>query len=185
MISAEDPLDDLVVRSRDGEVRAFEVLYRRLAPSVASYLRWHGVADVDGVTNEVFSQVHRNLARFSGTEQGFRSWVFTIAHHRMVDERRRSSRTPQIDHDADVAAHALSGDAEADALTVLDGDEISRLLSVLSPDQRDVLLLRIVADMSLADVATALGKRQGAIKALQHRGLATLRRHLERESASR
>jgi RNA polymerase sigma-70 factor (ECF subfamily) len=185
MISAEDPLDDLVVRSRSGEVRAFEVLYRRMAPAVASYLRWHGVADVDGVTNEVFSQVHRNLARFVGTEAGFRSWVFTIAHHRMVDDRRRSSRSPRIDHDAEIDDHAMRGDAEVDALNVLGAEEIGDLLAVLSPDQRDVLLLRIVADMSLADVASTLGKRQGAIKALQHRGLATLRRHLERESAAR
>ena len=81
-------------RRRGGSVAAFERLYRQLSPSVASYLRWNGVTDVESLTNEVMAQVHRNLARFSGDGAAFRSWVFTIAHHRMVDDRRARSRRP-------------------------------------------------------------------------------------------
>ena len=53
-------------------------------------------------------------------------------------------------------------------------DEVRDLLAVLSPDQRDVVLLRIVADLSVEDVARLLGKREGAVKALQHRALAVV-----------
>src|SRR6188508_2959967 len=84
--------------SADGSasVLAFESIYGELAPSVASYLRMNGVADVDGVTNEVFLQVHRGLGRFKGEWPAFRSWVFTIAHHRMVDETRRATRRLRV-----------------------------------------------------------------------------------------
>ncbi len=182
--AGSDPLAGDVDAAKAGSVGAFERIYRSLAPSVAGYLRWHGVHDVDAVTNEVLAQVHRNLARFTGDAAGFRSWVFTIAHHRMVDERRATGRRPRL-VDAEITEGAIVGDVEVDALDALGDDRLRALLEVLSPDQRDVLLLRVVADLSLEDTAIALGKRRGAIKSLQHRALATLRRHLEREDASR
>jgi RNA polymerase sigma-70 factor (ECF subfamily) len=74
-----------------------------------------------------------------------------------------------------------TGNTEVDAIAALSGDRVNELLASLSPDQRDVLLLRVIADLSIEDVAAALGKRQGAIKALQHRALASLRRQLDRE----
>lgn len=183
-MTSPDPLACDVDQARAGSVGAFERIYRSLAPAVASYLRWHGVGDVDALTNEVLSQVHRNLHRFEGDGPAFRSWVFTIAHHRMVDERRAAGRRPRL-VDAEITEGALVGDVEIDAFDSLSDDRLRQLLGVLSPDQRDVLLLRVVADLSLEDTAIALGKRRGAIKSLQHRALATLRRHLEREEAAR
>jgi RNA polymerase sigma factor (sigma-70 family) len=165
-----------------GSTEAFERIYRALAGPVAGYLRLHGVADVEGLANEVMAQVHRNLGRFDGDGPSFRSWVFTIAHHRMVDERRRASRRP-APADGELPESAAVGDAELDALDLLGDERVQQLLSVLSTDQRAVLLLRVVADLSVEDVAEALGKRPGAIKALQHRALAALRRHLDRVGA--
>lgn len=170
--------------ARLGSVVAFERIYHALAGSVASYLRWNGAADVESLTNEVMAQVHRNLGRFNGDVPAFRSWVFTIAHHRMVDDRRSRDRRPVI-ADAEIQEGATTGNAEEDALQLLSDDRLRELLGRLSPDQRDVLLLRVVADLSLEDAAEALGKQRGAIKSLQHRALATLRRQLEREGEVR
>ena len=178
----DDALEKDVDAARAGDAAAFERIYHALAPSVASYLRWNGVADVESLTNEVMAQVHRNLPRFSGDGAGFRSWAFTIAHHRMVDDRRAAGRTPTV-VDAEIEEAIVVGDAEEDALAVLSDQRLRELLAGLSPDQRDVLLLRIVADLSIEDVAAALGKRRGAVKSLQHRALATLRRQLDREEA--
>jgi RNA polymerase sigma-70 factor (ECF subfamily) len=150
-----------------------------LAGQVASYLRWHRASDPDGLTNDVFAQVHRNLHRFEGDEQGFRSWLFTIAHHRMIDDRRRASRQPTVQGEAGIDDGQGCGDVEEEAFAVLSHDSVRELVSVLSPDQRDVVLLRVVADLSVDEVARLLDKRAGAVKALQHRALATLRRHLE------
>jgi RNA polymerase sigma factor (sigma-70 family) len=176
-------LAGLVAEARRGSVGAFDDLYRSLAGQVSSYLRWHRASDPDGLTNDVFAQVHRNLGAFEGDELGLRSWIFTIAHHRMIDDRRRASRQPQVQGDVGVEEHMGRGDVEVDALAVLGHDRVRDLLTVLSPDQRDVVLLRIIADMSVEEVARALGKREGAIKALQHRALASLRRHLDRSPA--
>ena len=164
--------------ARAGDVLAFERIYHRFAPSVASYLRWNGAMDVDSLTNEVMDQVHRNLHRFTGDTGAFRSWVFTIAHHRMVDDRRAAGRRPTI-VDAEIHETQVVGNAEDDALDLLSDDRLRGLLDGLSPDQREVLLLRVVADLSLEDVATAIGKRRGAVKSLQHRALAALRRQLD------
>ncbi len=179
----DDTLAQDVEAARGGSVLAFERIYRALSPSIASYLRWNGVVDVESVTNEVLAQVHRNLHRFTGDAASFRSWAFTIAHHRMVDDRRATGRRPAL-ADAEIAETTVVGDAEEDALAVLSDERLRQLLDRLSPDQRDVLLLRIVADLSLEDVAVALGKRRGAIKSLQHRALATLRRFLDGEEAT-
>ena len=173
-------LGRLVSEARQGSIKAFDDIYRSLAGQVASYLRWHRATDPDGLTNDVFAQVHRNLPRFEGDEHGFRSWVFTIAHHRMIDDRRRANRQPPLQNDLGVEEHVGLGDVEDDAFAVLAHDRVRDLLTVLSPDQRDVVLLRIIADLSVEEVARMLDKREGAIKALQHRALAALRRHLDR-----
>ena len=177
------PVGRLVDAAREGSAAAFEQLYRTMAGQVSSYLRWHRASDPDGLTNDVFVQVHRNLAGFSGDEAGFRSWVFTIAHHRMIDDRRRANRQPRVDGEAGVEEHMGTGDVEDDVLAWLAHDRVRDLLAVLSRDQRDVVLLRIVADLSVEEVARMLGKREGAVKALQHRALNALRRHIDRQRA--
>jgi RNA polymerase sigma-70 factor, ECF subfamily len=174
-----DPLDALVSAAKNGCAWSFERLYRQLAGQVVSYLRWNRASDPDGLTNDVFAQVHRNLSSFEGDEQGFRSWLFTIAHHRMIDDRRRTRRQPGMLGAARLEEDMCCGDVEDDAFADMASEEVRRLLAILSPDQRDVVLLRIVADLSVEDVARMLDKREGAIKALQHRALAALRRHLE------
>lgn len=178
------PLVDLVAAARAGCSRSFEQIYRRLAGQVASYLRWHRASDPDGLTNDVFVQVHRNLARFEGDDRSFKSWLFTIAHHRMIDDRRRTNRQPQVQRDLEAQDEVGAGDVEEDAFAVLASDEVRNMVAVLSPEQRDVVLLRIVADLPVNDVAEMLGKREGAVKALQHRALASLRRHLEARPAA-
>jgi RNA polymerase sigma-70 factor (ECF subfamily) len=181
--SADDSraeLASVLERARAGSDVAFEVVFHELSPAVAGYLRMNGVAEVDELTNEVFAQVHRGLPRFTGDWGGFRSWVFTIAHHRMVDDARRARRRPLV-ATADVAEEAATGDVESEALERLSDERLHRLLALLSEDQRRVLLLRVVADLPLEDAAATLGKTVGAVKSLQHRALASLRRALERE----
>lgn len=172
-------LADLVEAARAGCPRSFELIYRSLAGQVSSYLRWHRASDPDGLTNDVFVQVHRNLARFDGDDRSFKSWLFTIAHHRMIDDRRRASRQPRVQRDLDAGDEVDAGDVEEDAFAALGTDEVRSLVAVLSREQRDVVLLRIVADLPVCDVARMLGKREGAVKALQHRALASLRRHID------
>ena len=151
---------------------------------MASYLRGQGVADPDGLANDVFLRVFTNLGTFAGSEESFRSWVFAIAHNRLVDDRRQAARRPQIG-DRPLPEQAWAGSTEVEALTRLGTERVERLLEELTPDQRDVLLLRIVADLTVEQVAQALDKPPGAVKQLQRRGLVALRRRLDAGDAGR
>jgi RNA polymerase sigma-70 factor (ECF subfamily) len=167
--------------ARAGAPWAFERLYVELAPVVGGYLRLQGAAEPDDLTSEAFLGVFGRLASFEGSEQQFRSWVFTIAHRRLIDERRRAARRPTImTADTDLLDRA-GGDVEQDALAVLGTARVYDLCSGLSDDQREVLVLRVVGDLTVEQVAAIVDKSVGAVKALQRRALQALRRKLERD----
>jgi RNA polymerase sigma factor (sigma-70 family) len=166
--------------ARLGAEWAWTSIYRGFSPAILGFMRAKGAHDPEGLTGEVFLQVVRDLGRFSGGIAEFKAWVFTIARNRFLDDRRASSRRPTTPRSDDfLEAHGEIGDVEEEALRALGTERVKELVSRLSPDQQDVLLLRIVADMSLEEVARVLGKRTGAVKALQHRALAALRRHID------
>ncbi len=184
-----DELDLLVDAARTGGGWAFGRLWELLAPAVAAYLRGRGVRDADDVTSEVFLAAFRRLDSFDGDGDHFRAWLFTIAHHKGVDAmRRRQSRERLVDPMDGTAADELAGgrvarSAEDEALDRLGGSDARRLLDDFTEDQRAVLLFRVVADLSLAETAMVLDKPVGAVKALQHRALARLRRAMSDEEA--
>lgn len=161
---------------------AFERLFRTFAPRVRGYLRAQGAVEPDELTNDVFMSAFRSLGRFNGGEAAFRSWVFTIARNRLVDERRRQARRVETVAQ-DILDHpVLAGDdVETEALANIGSEWVAGLLARLAPDQRDVLLLRIVADLTIEQIAQMLGKRPGAVKALQRRGLAAAKRVLDQQ----
>jgi RNA polymerase sigma factor (sigma-70 family) len=150
-----------------------ESLYVTLAPAVLGYLRGLAVPEPDDVLGEVFVQVVRDLHRFSGDDAALRRWVFTIAHHRAIDAHRHRRRRPvEPRHDLH-DAHVID-----DVDTFVD-DDLVRAMARLTEDQRQVIALRFVADLSIDEVARVLGRRPGAVKSLQHRALDRLAELLE------
>ena len=172
--------DDVLAAAQAGAAWAFEVLYRDLSPVVTGYLRLHGAAEPDDLASETFLGVFTGLAGFSGDEDDLRSWVFTIAHRRLIDDWRRRSRRPQVTDDAGDLTLLPGGDAEDDALIRVGAEEVHRMCAGLPDDQRSVLLLRVLADLTVEQVAGVMGRSVGSVKALQRRGLRTLRDRLEK-----
>ena len=173
------PFDDVLAAAQAGAGWAFEVLYRDLSPAVTGYLRLHGAAEPDDLASETFLGVFTGLAGFRGDEDALRSWVFTIAHRRLIDDWRRRSRRPQLaDDDTDLAGH-VGGDVEDDVLVRVGTESVHRLCAELPDDQRTVLLLRILADLTVEQVAQVMGRSVGSVKALQRRGLRSLRDRIE------
>lgn len=170
--------------ARAGAPWAFERLYSDLAPPVAGYLRLQGATEPDDVTSEVFLGVFTGLNSFDGTEAQFRSWVFTIAHRKLIDERRRLARRRWSPAGDLVDFDQTGGDVELDALDVLGSQRIIGLCGNLSADQREVLILRVVGDLTVDQVASIVGKSCGAVKALQRRALSSLRQQLEKEGVT-
>ena len=176
-----DDADAVLAAAREGSADAFTAIYDDLAGAVAAYVRAKGVRDVEDVTSEVFLAVFTGIAGFDGDEAALRSWVFTIAHRRVIDEWRRRGRRPdpvsyEPEHDA-----RSSRSAELAALELVGEERALALLGELTEEQRDVLALRIVADLTVEEVAVVVGRKPGAVKALQRRGLASLRRILAKE----
>jgi RNA polymerase sigma factor (sigma-70 family) len=166
--------------ARDGDAGAWSQLYHQLAPLVIGYLRAQRLPDPEDVAGEVFLQLVRDLHRFDGDAKALRSWVLAIAHHRLLDARRHDQRRPATPTATeDLPPLPSPADTEADALAAIAFGELEGPLRTLTDDQRTVLLLRVIADLSIEDVAGVLGRRPGAIKQLQRRATSALRRELE------
>jgi RNA polymerase sigma factor (sigma-70 family) len=174
----------LLAAAKDGDEDAWREIFEGLAPVVLGYLRANGAPDPEDVLGETFLQVARDIARFEGEEAGFRSWVFTIAHHRLIDARRSSARRPVELSPEPPEPDEPAADAAEEALARIGTERVQSILAALSEDQRAVLLLRFVADMSVEDVAKVVGKRPGAVKALQRRGLNAVKRLLAGKGVS-
>lgn len=181
---SEERFSELLAAARVGDERAWEEIFHALAPIVLGYLRANGAPDPEDVLGETFLQVARDLSGFDGDEAGFRSWVFTIAHHRLIDARRQLARRPVELSPEPPEPDEPADDAAEEALARIGTERVERILAALSEDQRAVLLLRFVADLSIDDVAKAVGKRPGAVKALQRRGLAAVKRRLSRKGVT-
>jgi RNA polymerase sigma-70 factor (ECF subfamily) len=167
--------------ARAGADWAWAGIYRDLAPAVLGYLRARRAHEPDDLTGEVFLQVVRDLPRFEGGEREFRAWVFVIAHHRLLDEMRSRNRRP-VDLQPDGPATASDADGvETQVLDATATDRVRGIIEGLAPDQRDVLLLRVLGDLTVEEVAIAVGKSPGAVKALQRRGLLAVKRALAEE----
>jgi RNA polymerase sigma factor (sigma-70 family) len=175
----------MLEEARQGSEAAWAEIYRDLAPVVLGYLRGNGAPDPEDVLSEIFLQVARDVAGFEGSERQFRSWVFTIAHHRMIDARRHAARRPvELAPEPPEPPGPPVDDAAEEALARVGAEEVHRVLAAISPEQRAVLLLRVIGDLTIEEVANAVGKRQGAVKALQRRGLAAVRRELAKRGVT-
>lgn len=173
-------LDNALDRARAGDARGFDELFRATSASVAGYLRAHGVGDPDGVANDVFVRAFRGIHDFEGDGERFRSYLFTVAHHAAIDESRRRKRRVK-EAPLESAPEAEGGDVESDVIERLASERVQAMLEHVSPDQRSVLLLRVVADLSVEETAAVLDKGYEAVKALQRRGLAALRRAISEQ----
>jgi RNA polymerase sigma-70 factor, ECF subfamily len=177
----------LLESARQGDRGALEALHHDLAPVVIGYLRGQGATEPEDAAAEVFVGVARGLRSFRGDERAFRSWVFSIAHRRLIDERRRLSRRRERPVDpADLAGRLdrPGGDVEAEALARIGESWVLRAIGTLTPAQREVLLLRVLADLPVEEVARIVGRTSGAVKALQRRALSALAGQIDREGVT-
>lgn len=167
---------EILAAAQEGAEWAWTRIYHSVAVQLAGYARAKGAPEPEEVVGEVFHDVARNIGKFTGTESQFRSWVFGIAHNRLIDQWRKQSRSPA----GLLAQQEQEQSAEIAALgSMLEGPAFAALES-LTDRQRAVLMLRSVADLSLEEVADVLDLNVNAVKALQHRAVARLRKSLER-----
>jgi len=172
----------LIERAKAYDAEALSELYRRHADAVFRYV-YYRVGDrsvAEDLVGDVFVRALEGLTSYEHTGRPFEAWLYRIAQARVVDHYRRQN----VRRAAPLEERLVAGeDVDPDRLAS-DQDETWRAweaLNLLTEDQQQVISLRFIAGLSTADVAQMMGKTEGAVKALQHRALASLRRLLEGE----
>lgn len=170
--------ETVIAAAKKGDPDSQTLLYENHVAMVYGYFRACGVVEIDDLTSEVFLGMLRNLHGFQGDQPEFRRWLMTIAHRRLVDNRRRQSAN-KTDLTDVAEFEEMSGETNVVELRALTVDpRLALAFSSLTDAQREVLALRFVADVSLVGVAQITNRPVGAIKSLQNRGLTKLRRNL-------
>ena len=172
-----------LVAARRREPAAVTRIYTAYAPALFRFFL-AAVGDrhqAEDLTGTAFVSAIESLPGFRGPVGALGGWLFQIARHDLYDHRRRQARSrmePLEDNLNEVAVIAGAEDPEELAITRLEGGRVLAAMGELSPDQREVLLLRMGAGLTAPEVAEVLGKTTGAVKSLQFRGLASLARIL-------
>lgn len=177
--------EDALAGARDGRPEGFAALHARVCAELVAFARTRGVSDADAVVSECLVRAFARIDTFRGDERGFRAWCFSICRNLVIDDARHRARRPAlVDGGDDRAEPVAPDDPAARTLDNLAADDLLAELDRLTVDQRDVVALRIIADLSIADVAAIVGKPESAVKALQHRGLRTLSRRMSTQAVS-
>jgi RNA polymerase sigma-70 factor (ECF subfamily) len=172
--------EDLVRRVRSNEPQAFEELYERYSPRVYGYLfqRLNGsVQDAEDLTADVFERIYEKIDAFQPQGAPLSAWVFRIAHNRLIDSVRRRPRQSQVG--LEEAPEIAAGPAFTQVDQHVAMEQIKAGLERLTPEQRQVIVLRFLEGKTVAETAAAVGRNEDAVKKLQARGLASLRRGIE------
>jgi RNA polymerase sigma-70 factor, ECF subfamily len=174
MVTETDFPADALTRAAAGDEAGFRQLWRTLQPRLLRFLRVLGCDDPEDVASETWLHVVRDLCMFSGTEEDFRRWLFTIARHRAIDAARARSRRPARAASAGLDILAGTQVVEDQVLDGISAERAVTLLRGLSRDQAEAVALRVLAGLDTPDVAKILGKSSGAVRVALHRGLRAL-----------
>ncbi len=171
--------ESVITGAQEGAEWAWTALYNDLAPALLGYFRTRRAPEPEDLVGDVFVQLARNIGRFRGDYENFRSWVFIIAHNRLSNRRRTAARKPADPIEDAVERDPRSSEsAETEALAGIAADRIWELIEALTPEQREVIALRVVGDQTLVQTARVMGKSVGSVKQLQRRALIQLRKQL-------
>ena len=173
-------LNEVVAGARSGDPRAVEELFNELQPRLLRFLRSQENRFADDLAAEVWLGVAAGIARFDGEWADFRAWVFAIARRRLADHRRTAVRRRTDIVDVGSFEHHHAADApEDEALDKMSGQQAALLItSVLSGDQAEVLLLRVLADLDVEQVASIMQRSPNWVRVTQHRAVRTLAKRL-------
>lgn len=192
LMGGDASFGQILTSARHGDGQAFAQLYEQMNRRVHAFVSYRGAVDPEGMVNDVFLKVFTSLHSFDGNEIQFAAWVFKIARNTLIDESRSRSRRPReapiedlgAVEDLQTTVHS-HGDVEADALDRLGTDWVVEQLDALTPEQRDVVVMRVVSDLTIEAIAEVLGKRVGAVKAMQRRAFRTLARNFDGKAVPR
>jgi RNA polymerase sigma-70 factor (ECF subfamily) len=172
--------DDVLARINDGDPHAVEVLFRELQPRLLRFLQSQESRAADDLAAEVWLAVARGISRFEGDWSDFRAWIFAIARKRLADHRRTAVRRRTDIVDVETFEHHPADDMpESEVLHKISGQQAAALItSVLGGDQAEVVLLRVLGDLDVDQVASIMQRSPNWVRVTQHRAMKTLAKRL-------
>ncbi|WP_327088128.1 sigma-70 family RNA polymerase sigma factor [Nonomuraea sp. NBC_01738] len=181
-----DDLRTLVLRAKTGDSEAFGTLYDRYVDLVYRYIYFrvgsHPLAE--DLTSETFLRALRRITDFTWQGRDFGAWLVTIARN-LVTDHFKSGRYRLEITTGEVLDVPLDGAdiPENAVVTAIINDRVLRAVRDLNPEQQECVVLRFLHGLSLAETALIMGKKSGAIKALQFRAIRALARALKHDLA--
>lgn len=177
------PVPDVIERARQGDRAAFAELYDTNVDSVYRYVlyRLREPSDAEDLTADVFTRAFANIHRYRWQGKSFLAWLYTIARNAITDRRRRSRPTVELE-----SAFGLAQGGPTAHDHAVHGEQVTALrgaVKYLTGEQQEVLILRFIENLSSREVASILGKNEGAIRALQFRALGRLRKLMHEQVA--
>jgi RNA polymerase sigma-70 factor, ECF subfamily len=174
----------LVLQAQAGNSEAFGQLYDAYMERIYRfvYFRVEDQQTAEDITSQVFLKAWSNLDRFSFSRTPYLAWLYTIAHNAVIDHYRTRKVTTALD-DVQLAQQDHAEAVENDIDLSSEMKSIKEALAMLTDEQQKVLTLKFIEGMSNHEIARHLGKREGAIRALQMRGLQALAKQLEEKMA--
>lgn len=182
---ASDEIISLVDLAKKGDEQAFEELYNMFAQDLYRYTASRIPEDhAADLVSEIFFRIWKKLPGFEGSAQGqFRAWMFTIAHHLVIDFYRTNREAVPIEEGMDIVDENETSDPTHVLATEQDFDRTQEALLKLPAKQREALVLRYINDMPLPDIAQIMQEKEGNVRILLHRGIKRLRELLEEDSS--
>ena len=169
---------ELVIRAKAGDQGAFTAIYERYSAAIYRYIYFRvGEAELaEDLQAEVFLRMLEGLHRYEDRGWPISAWLYRIARDRTIDIMRRRRNRQHV------PLEAWGGSCDGPENSVgaqLEYEELNRTLNDLTDEQRQVIQMRFMGEMSIQEVASKLGRTEGSVKALQHRGLQSLARRLQ------
>lgn len=173
---SEDEFGETLARARSGDPVAFAALWRAANPALVRYLTVVAGHDAEDLASETWLSAARALPCFDGDQRGFRAWLVTIARRKHLDlVRSAPRRREQSSDDEEVLAGT---EAMADVAELVVEQQASRqalaLLRALPPEQAELVALRVVVGLDVAEVAALTGRTPGSVRVAVHRALRRL-----------
>ena len=169
----------LIRKATEGEAPAFGVLYDKYQPSIYRFifLKVSHREEAEDLTHQVFLSAWEHMGSFHHGDVPFASWLYRIARNKVIDYYRTHKAHTSLENVPDEII-ALDARTANQIDTHLQLERVYQALMELSDDQRDIIIMRFVNELSYKDIAHALGKNQATVRVIQYRALARLKKSL-------
>ena len=174
----QDEVQIWVEQARQGDSRAFGYVYEHFLPLIYRfvYFRLSSKEDAEDLTEQIFLKVFKAMPKFNTQKSSFKTWIFTIARHAVIDFYRTHKVTYELKEAMQISTEDYT-EEEIDKQLAL--DKIMPVLKALPEEQSEVLALRFISGLSTSETAAIMKKSEGALRILQHRALKALKNDLE------